>query len=386
MTVLTIEDIDRELASRTEEVAAMAATLLELDCHRGLVHVRRCSPVGVTAKRWTAVEASLAQLWEDLGRTTTILESAHALRARRRKPADGDFSELTRLLYGRPLEASRIAIPLAQRGITDPAEAVEYVGLEGIVDRMRSAYPAVVEFCDSVDEMDTLIAELLTPTQKRLEEAGAVGPEEISELLRVSATDPLSLSLHTVTERMAEIAASVERRAAEIAELDAIQSNWTDALAATGIRMDALQEATRRAADVRARAEQAVVAGPLPMPPAAEPALRAELAAISTRCASTPDPAALRSLQQRIEAALGVVDDDTRLAQGLLDRSGELRGRLTVYQAKAARLGFGEDAEILASGRIGAGLLSRRPCDLRAVTRAVKDLQQLIVEKQGKTS
>jgi hypothetical protein len=386
VTVLTIDEIDRELASRTDELAAMAATLMELDGHRGLVHVRRCSPEGVTAQRWTAVEASLAQLWQDLGRATTILDSAHALRARRRRPTGGDVSELTKLLYGLPLEASRRAIPLAQRGITDPAEAVEYVGLAGIVDRMRAAYPAVIEFCDAVDEMDAVIAELLTPIQRRLDEASAAGPEEIVELLRLSATDPLSLTVQAVTERTAAIAASVEQRAAELAEIAAIRADWNDALASTGSRLDELQEATRRAADVRVRAERAVVGGSLPMRPSAEPALRAELADISAGSISAPDPAALRSLRQRIGAALRVVDDDTRLAQGLLDRGDELRGRLTVYQAKAARIGLGEDPEILASGRIAAGLLSRRPCDLRAVTRTVNDFQQLIVEKQGKTS
>ncbi|MET0703150.1 MAG: hypothetical protein ABWY93_26190, partial [Mycobacterium sp.] len=71
--------------------------------------------------------------------------------------------------------------------------------------------------------------------------------------------------------------------------------------------------------------------------------------------------------------------------QGLLDRRVELKGRLTAYQAKAARLGFGEDPELLASGRIAAGLLSRRPCDLRAITRAITDFQQLIAEKQGQS-
>jgi hypothetical protein len=30
-------------------------------------------------------------------------------------------------------------------------------------------------------------------------------------------------------------------------------------------------------------------------------------------------------------------------------------------------------------------LLSRQPCDLRAVTRAISDYQQMIVEKQEKT-
>jgi hypothetical protein len=109
----------------------------------------------------------------------------------------------------------------------------------------------------------------------------------------------------------------------------------------------------------------------------AEPDLRAELRSIAT-----PDPSALLSLQRRIEAALRVALEDEELAQGLLDRRSELKGRLTIYEAKAARLGLGEDPDLLASSRIAAGLLSRQPCDLRAVTRAITDYQQLLVKKR----
>jgi len=42
---------------------------------------------------------------------------------------------------------------------------------------------------------------------------------------------------------------------------------------------------------------------------------------------------------------------------------------------------MGEDSDLLACGRIAAGLLSRKPCDLRAVTRAISDFQQLIAQK-----
>ena len=63
----------------------------------------------------------------------------------------------------------------------------------------------------------------------------------------------------------------------------------------------------------------------------------------------------------------------------------ELAGRLSVYQAKAARLGLAEDSDLLASGRIAAGLLSRTPCDLQAVTRAITAFQNLMAQKQGAT-
>jgi hypothetical protein len=77
--------------------------------------------------------------------------------------------------------------------------------------------------------------------------------------------------------------------------------------------------------------------------------------------------------------------EEEQLAQGLLDRRTELKGRLTAYQAKAARLGLGEDRDLLACIRIAKGLLSRQPCDLRAVTRAISDYQQMIADKQEKT-
>jgi hypothetical protein len=370
MAALTTAQIDRELASRANEVAAISATMVEIDNHAGLAHVRRYPPTGVTAQRWTVVEKSLGQLWEDLTRMTSILESAQMLRARRPKLDDDDRVELTRLLRERPLEVTRERIPLAQRQISDPDEAVVCVGLADTAERMRAGYRPVVEFLDAVDGINSLIAQRLASSQQRLDEAGVAGCSEIAELLAISATDPLSLTPDEVEERIGAIA-----------ELATLHANWPAAVAKTAFELDALRDATQHGAQVRVRAEQLVSAGPIPADTDPEPALRAELRSIST-----PDPAALRSLQHRIEAALQNVSANERLAQGLLDRRSELRGRLTAYQAKAARLGLGEDPDLLASSRIASGLLSRRPCDLRAVTRAVNDYQQLVVRKRDRTT
>jgi hypothetical protein len=378
VTALTTDEIDRELDSRTKEVAAAVATLMELDSHPGLGHVRRYPPTGVTAQRWVVIERALGELWEDVGRMTSILDSARAVRTRRSKPDDADRAELTRLLRERPLEVSRERIPLAQRVITGPGESVGYVGLAEMADDMRAAYPAVAEFLDGVDRINTLVVERLGPLQKRLDDAGTAGPKQIAELLAVSATDPLSLTAPDVEERVRVIAADVDRRSTELAELAALQSNWGDAIAVTVGQLDTLRDAVARAADVRVRVEQTVVAGPLPVHEDAEPGLRAQLDSMTA-----PDPATLRSLRHRIEAALRVAREDEELAQGLIDRRTELKGRLTAYQAKAARLELGEDRDLLASSRIASGLLHRQPCDLRAVTRAVADYRQLLVEKQG---
>lgn len=379
MAALSTDEIDRELHSRTKEVAAISATLVELENHPGLEHVRVYPPVGLTAQRWAVVEKSLAQLWDDLGRMTSILESARAVRARRSKPDDDDRIELTRLLREPTLEVSRQPIPLAKRKISEMSEDVQCVGLADTAERMHAAYPGVVEFLDAVDRVNSLVAEKLAPTRKRLDEAGVPGPEEISELLEVSATDPLSLTTRDIEQRIEAIAEGVERRSAEIAELVAIQSDWTGSLAAAAERLDALRDASSTAAEVRAHAVQVVLAGEFPDRGNQEPALRAELASITT-----PDPHALRVLRHRIETALQAAREEERLAQGLLDRRSELKGRLTAYQAKAARLGLGEDRDLLSCMRIAEGLLSRKPCDLRAVTRAISDYQQMISEKREK--
>ena len=378
MTVLTTEEIDREIDSRTKEVTAASVTLVELDTHPGLQHVRRYPPTGVTAQRWAEIEKALAELWEDVGRMTSILDSAKAVRARRSKLDDDDRAELTRWLRERPLEVSRERIPLAQRMITGPGETVGYVGLGDMVDDMRAAYPAVAEFLDAVDRINSLIVDRLGPLQQRLDDAGAAFPKEVAELLAVSATDPLSLTPEDVEKRIRVIASDVERRSGELAELAALQADWKGVLAATVAQLDELRNAVDGAAEVRARAERDVVSGPLPVHEDAEPGLRTQFTSITTT-----DPAALRSLRRRIAAALAVVRKDEELAQGLLDRRTELKGRLTAYQAKAARLDLGEDRDLLACSRIASGLLHRRPCDLRAVTRAVADYQQLLVERQG---
>jgi hypothetical protein len=380
MTELSTDAIDRELASRTKEVTAMSATLIELDDHPALEHVRRCPPTGVTAQRWAVIEKSLAQLWEDLGRMTSILDTARAVRERGWRLDDDDRAELTRLLRERSLEVAREPIPLAQRSIAGSGEAVEYIGLADTADRMRAAYPAVIEFLDAVDAIDSLVAKGLAATQKRLDDAGVAAPKEMAELLEVSATDPLSLKPHEVERRISAIADSIERRSAERAELAALQANWPDALAATALKLDTLRDATQQAAQVRARAEKIVVAGAFPVHADAEPGLRAGLRSITT-----PNPEALLALRGQIEAALRVAREDEQLAQGLLDRRSELKGRLTAYQAKAARLGLGEHPDLLAASRIATGLLSRQPCDLRAVTRVIADYQQMLVDKRGQT-
>jgi hypothetical protein len=232
--------------------------------------------------------------------------------------------------------------------------------------RMNAAYPEIKAFLDSVDKINTLVAKQIAPLLRQIDSAGAAVPKEVTDLLAASASDPLSLT-----------ADEIERRIAAIAELAAFHANWPDAIAETAARLDALRDAVKHAAQTRERATKKVLTGPLPVAADAEPKLRTELDSMAA-----PDPAALRELQRRIASALQRVLQDEALAQGLLDRRAELKGRLRAYAAKAARLGLAEDPDLLSSRGFASGLLSQQPCDLRAVTQAVIDYQQMVSAKR----
>jgi len=364
MIMLTTTEIDRELASRATEVAAISTTLVDLDSHPGLGHLRRYPPVGITANRWPEVETALGRLWEDHGTITAIVDAATRLRGARPDLGDDTRAALTRLLRERSFEPAVPSVPSAQRELG--ASPVRLVGLADTIAGMRSAYRSVAEFLDAVDEVDTRVAKELAPVLKQLDHTGAAAPQEISDLLALAATDPLSLT-----------ADKIERRMLSIAESVAMLADWPQAVAGTAALLDELREAVGRARHVRSRAERGVIT----QLPTAEEDTESVLREV-LRSITTADPRALGALRRRIAEALRLTAAHERTAQGLLDRRSELAGRLTAYQAKARRLGLARDPELASAARIAAGLLSRQPCDLAAVTRAVLDYQQILAAKR----
>lgn len=380
VAVRSVEEIDREIASRTEKVDAMGATLVELEAHPGLEHVQRYPPTGRTAQRWTSAEQAHTRLWEDLASMTGILDQAKVVRARRVMVSNADQAELSNLLFGKPLEVSRQRIPLAQRSITTRAEAVQYIGLAELADRMSADYRTLIDFIEAVDAINSQVLSGLGPVQGKLDQAGVASPKELVDLLSVSANDPLSLNPGDVARRIKSISDGIADRAAEFAELAAVQADWAGSVDSTSAQLDALRATIDRAGQARLSAERSILSGPLPAAEDNEPELRMALLALTS-----PDAKALVALRERVRTAQRTASETEELAQGLLDRRGELSGRLTAYQAKAARLGLAEDVELLASGRIAAGLLLRRPCDLRAVTRAIADYQNQLTKKREAT-
>lgn len=389
MPALSQAEIDRELADRGTEIDAITATLLDLDKHPGLTLVRRFPPTGLTEQRWQPVRDALDLMWEDFGRMRAILDSARTIRAKRSKLDDSERAELTRLLRGRPHEVSRTPIPFAQRSLTGPSEHVLFVGLADTLDRMRATFPMIGEFLDAVDAVNTRIMSGLAPLQDQLDLAGGITAElravgdGIADLLSRSATDPLALPMHEIDARIAELSAQLARESTVLAELGAMVANWPAAVAETRAGLAVLQQIHEQTVAAHERVERSILSGPLPAPLDRSTRLRAQLDELA---AASGGAGPLLELRRRIADAQAAATAQLELVQGLLDRRSELRGRLAAYQAKAARLGVSEDRDVMASNQIAAGLLSRKPCDLAAVTRAIADYQQIIGEKAGRRS
>ncbi|RMI29686.1 hypothetical protein [Nocardia stercoris] len=429
MELLTLAEIDAELAQRGRELDKISATLLELDEHPGLVLLRGYPPAGVTATRWEPMRSALEGLWEDFGRVRTILDRARAIRAGKHRLSDAERAEVTGLLRDRAFEVARDPIPMSQRSLTGPAEKVRYVGLADTLDRMRAAYPRLAEFLDEVDAINSRVLSGLSPVQAQLDrlagssERAAGILADVADLLGLSATDPLSLTLPEIDTRIAALRARVTREADALAEALALASDWPAAIAETRSALDELGRLRERAAELRVEAETKIHTVPLPVRVDETPGLAAELSALALGSSGAPpqsgigrtdptvvhtfsvadipappagpgapvrpsapvrDATALLALRRRIAAAAAMLGGDLDLAQGLLDRRAELRGRLAAYEAKSARIGVGEDPDVLASSRVARDLLAHRPCDLAAATRAILDYQQAVARAAGR--
>lgn len=386
--MLGTAEIDRELATRATELAAVTATLLELDQHPGLALVRRYPPEGETARRWTPVERALGELWDDLSRVRAILGEAETLRAGRARLDERTRARLSELLRGRPHEVARVPIPLAQRGLTDPGETIVTVGIADTLDRMRGAFAFVAPFADEVAAVDARVLGALAPLQQRVERAhGALdaAAEPLAMLLRRAGTDPLGFAEGEIAAALASLTALIETESARHAEHLAVAADLPAAVADLHRRLRALDELQRAADDSAAEAERKIATAALPEGGEPGTRLRAALDTLGT----DPDRATVEhliALRVRAAAATDKATHRGELARGLLDRRAELRGRLAAYRAKASRLGVSEDRDVLAADRIAAGLLGRRPCDLGAVTRAVADYRSIIGEKAGRTT
>ncbi|MEO3807763.1 hypothetical protein ABGB17_02030 [Sphaerisporangium sp. B11E5] len=381
---MSLEGIDHALRRRTEERDRVGGDLLDLDAHSTHRLLSGMTPTGETGRRWEAALGASVTLWWLFDAYRRVLDQALELRAAGRP----DLAALTALLTGPSVELKPGDVPVEKRSLLRAAG--EWVTLDAALARMDQAYREVAATVAAVDEAWGALLPVLDEADAARRAAadvaeglGAADPElvrlgkALDGLRAAVSADPLG-----ATGRRAELdaaAAAVAARRAALERAAGIRDDYEARARRLGERVDRVAEAEREARRMRDTVLVKIAAPALPALPDQARALRDRLAALATvrgRWLELADR--LADLERAVEDALtraGTIGDSIA---GLIARRDELRGRLTAYQAKAARLGHAEDLALAGLYGRARDLLWTAPCDLRGATVAVAEYQRAV--------
>jgi hypothetical protein len=368
----------------------MATALVELEQHPGHALLSAGALSGRTAQEWEQARAELAGLWQDFSSYQQVLADARDVLGRAGS-ADAEPAELRRLLCEPSVEVGRSVVG---HRLTGTVEQVESITLAELADRMEAAFDRVHDLFDTCHELHDAFLAGLAPLAERLKTSRQLAAElgdqrvadmtaRLEELTARCAADPLSLAHEPPADTLAELGASVDALAAELAHAAAVRGSWDDRLAAVADAIAGVEAARIAEEEVRMRAHELVVTAPFDPPPDRLPALRSALATLNSGRLADQEGwdgrvRALADLEAAVDEAAGEVRAAHALAAGLLERRAELRGRFEAYRAKAGRLGLAERPDLLALDADVRRLLWTRPADLGAATRALVSYQQLL--------
>jgi hypothetical protein len=377
-----------ELARRTAAEVRMATSLVELEQHPGHALLSAGPLTGRTAQEWERAGADLAGLWQDFGSYQRVLADARDVLAR----AGPDTAELHRLLREPSVEVGRSVVG---HRLTGAVERIETITLAELADRMEAAFDRAHDLFVTCHDLHEAFLAALAPVAERLRTARQLAAElgdhqvaadmtaRVEELTGRYATDPLSFADQPPADVLAELGARVDGLADELARIVAVRGSWDDRVTAVADAIAEVEAARVSEEKVRLRAQELVVTAPLDPPPDRLPALRRELATLPDQKGWDVRVRALSELETAVHAAAGEVRAAHALADGLLERRTELRGRFEAYRAKAGRLGLAERPDLLALDADVRRLLWTRPAARAAATRALVSYQRLLTAGVG---
>jgi hypothetical protein len=400
------EGIDHALGHLRDEKDRISTALLDLEGHDGTRLLKGARLAGQTWRRWEDARAVIALVWRLYDAYQRVLGEAAELRERHARPGSAVLVELTGLLTGESVEVPGGEIPLERRTLLGAAR--ERITLDEAVEQMSAGYAAAAEVIAAADAAWTALLVPLEDVEESWRETavlaqdldGARHPEldrlgrELSAVGHVARTDPLSLVQdgRVDTARLDRLRESMAALRASLEEAVRLREGHEQRLAEVAASIAEVEAAEREAREARAAAAGKIAAVRVPEPPALGTGLRHRLADLDAlRAAGRWSDLAARAaeLDRAAAAALERARDNARLSTGLLDRRGELRGRLEAYRAKAARLGLAEDERLTALYGRARELLWSAPCDLRGSTAAVAEYQSAIKasesEQQGES-
>ena len=386
--------MDAELRERSAEEARIAASLVELDQHPGHRLLTSGPLTGDTGARWAALAPVLAGLWRDFDLYRAALEAARRVRGTRAKPGDAALAELHRLLALPSVEVARIEVGLSERGLTGAAERVEKITLSALSTRMHTAFAEVSELVTTCGRLHEEALDRIGPAAERLRDADRLAAEldvrhperdavaaTLVELERRASGDPLSLrgGQSPMGDQLVALTAALDAFVLRLTDIASARNHWPDRLAALDAQLVELEALGGRERERRERATE-LVAATLPAPPDRLADLGRRRAALDRPAPWPTRAGALGELASAVGAGLAELGAAVELADGLVERRAELRGRFEAYRARALRLGCVEAPELVRLEEQIHRMLWTRPADLAAATRAIAAYQRCLRE------
>lgn len=386
------ESVDEALAGLGAAHDRIAAAMYAIDSHPGLALLRGAGLSGLTRTRADMLRPEIDRLWARFNALGDLLERARAIRGQRRLD-DADWDTL-HLIVSEPV-VGLDAAGLPTEANAAPATRVPLGELAGDLERRCAGVAAELA---EVDAAWTLVAGRYAPLTQEIDalvaQARAVGLDEAAEPLsaalaeagRTDLADPLGAApkgalASGTRSRIEDLTRRMGTVRDRVAALVGVRDGYPRRVAELGALLDQVAAAEERRAGAYARANAKIADPGLPPATATVPVLRARLAELDTLYHGSAW-SQLADAAQALEAA-GTRSRDRaeelrELADGLLARRDELRGRLEAYRAKAAGLGYAEHDALTVAHARARELLYTAPCDLRAATRAVFAYQQAL--------
>jgi hypothetical protein len=400
-TVMTREQAAAAVAAATAERDSIQGNLLELDGSFGKQMLAGAALAGESKRRWEAVTAGLAALWETFTAYAAVVDKAAGLLAGARRSSERELAQITTLLTGASVEVTR-SVPLTRRDLTETGRS--RLTLAAAVREMRRAFAGVSDVVaaaesvwnETADGLSEIGAEL-DAAKKQLGDTGddeaadalAAAGDELGRLRDLLNADPLALwqGGSVDTARLGRLRQQATAAAARAAEIGRVRADAQRRIGAAAAAVSAAAAAFADAVAARDRAAARIAAAELPPPPIETAGLDVRLAALDKLKAAgrwARLAAELDTIEAEAAAAGQRYGDAQRAAAALLGRRDELRGLLGAYQIKAARLGAAEDSELTRLYDEAHELLWTAPCYLAAAAAAVTRYQQAILALSGR--
>jgi hypothetical protein len=410
--VLSKDDADRSLGALSAARDRIAAQMYAIDTHPAFARLGADVAVGRTEQVRSALGPEVAWLWANFGVLRDALERATALRSTNR-PGDRGWAELTTVLTGPAVGLDADGLPTelsadsaersASSGIAGTAAST--VTLAAVVQATEQHAATTLTQLSEVDAswgaVTTEFGRASAAVQEVATLAAGLGAPEVAEPLRAQATeierldlaDPLGAApggrLSPKTQARCTALLDAARLAGgRLTDLIRAREGYPQRRSELAALIDAVAAEETAVADAQLRAQEKIADPGLAPPPHAATVLRGRLDELDRLQAAAQWPRLAELLSTVESSAIRARDRAVELrgvANGLLARRDELRGRLEAYRAKAVALGYAEDAGLASAFDQAHELLFTAPCDLRSATRAVHAYQTALAARPART-